>query len=403
MRAASPARAVLVAALLLGGAALAGCTGGPPPTAGPQSSAPVSPSPDAGSGDAGTIYASPGGAGDCQAPQTACALASALGIAEAGTRVELAAGEYGSMDLAADDRLAALDPPVVVEAPEGVVASFDRLGLDVPNVTWRGLTVTGVWFVNGPAEHTRIERAHVDGTGLFVRSKHVTVVDSLLENGSSVDGIQIGGAEDVLIEGNTVRDYDQAKDNGLHADCIQIFDSKQVTIRGNRLSNCYNAGLIISPGRREGSDGLLVESNFIQGCVVKTERCRGGSATDLRELTVKNVTVRNNTFMDGSVRVDPLEGMVFDRNIVEYISTCDAPVTNSIIEKWNAKACAVPAVVGRDGNRTGQVRVADRDAGDLRLTDVSSARITPSGDRTPAATSIEGTPMSPDVAGASMG
>ncbi|GAB2464211.1 right-handed parallel beta-helix repeat-containing protein [Xylanimonas ulmi] len=389
----------LLVGVALVGAALAGCTGAPAPDAAPSASTPApSPSPQG-----QTVYASPQGDGDCRTAQTACALPRALGIAEAGGVVALAAGEYGSMDLVGEGRLASLDPPVVVEAPEGVTASFDRLSLEVPGVTWRGLRVTGVWFVNKAAKGTRIERAHLDGTGLFIRSQGVTVVDSLFEGGSSVDGIQIGGAQDVLVEGNTVRDYDQAKDNGLHADCVQIFDSRHVTIRGNRLSNCYNAGLIISPGRRTGSDDLLIEANYIQGCVVKTESCRGGSATDLRERTVTNITVRNNTFLNGSVRVDPLDGMVFDRNIVEYLSTCDAPVTNSVIEKWNTKMCAVPSVIGRDGNRQGSVRLADRAGGDLRLTDVASATITPWGDHEPAKESIEGSPMSPDVAGASMG
>ncbi|QAY63968.1 right-handed parallel beta-helix repeat-containing protein [Xylanimonas allomyrinae] len=387
----------LIAGTVLGVDVLAGCTGDPAPEAEESTQVPaVVPSGPA-------FYASPQGTGDCHTPETACALATALGVVVPGGTVLLAAGEYGSMELTGDDRLATFDPPAVVEAPDGVTASFDRLSVKVPGVTWRGLRVTGVWFVDGPAKGTRIERAHLDGTGLFVRSQGVTVVDSLFENGSSVDGIQIGGAQDVLIEGNTVRDYDQGKDNGLHADCIQVFDSSDVTIRGNKLSNCYNAGLIISPGRRKGSDNLLIESNYIQGCVVKTDKCRGGSATDLRELTVTNITVRNNTFLNGSVRVDPLVGMVFDRNIVEYLSTCDAPVTNSVIEKWNTKTCKVPEVIGRDGNRAGVVRFADRDAGDLRLTDVDSARITPSGDRTPAKAAIDGKPMSPEVAGASMG
>lgn len=385
-------RAALLAAAVL---TLAGCTaalaGSLGAGAGPSTGAADSP---------GSLSVTTDGNGDCTS-SSPCSLESALGRAASGSVLQLASGNYPDAKLTGHGGWADFPDPVVIEAAANAVPTFGRLTTALPNTTWRGIRVSVAWFIVKPAAGTRVEASHLDGGGLFVRSTDVTVTGSVFEDGSSIDGIQIGGAKHVLIEDNTVRDYNQDRDNGLHADCVQIFDSSDVTLRGNRLANCYNAGIILSVGRGTGIDTVLIESNYVQGCVEKTPSCRGGSAADLREPTARGLTVRNNTFMNGSVRVDATPGLVFDRNIVGYASTCDLPMTNSIVEAWNAKTCDEGDFSAAQGNRTGTVAVVDRASGDLRPATPDAAEIIPVGSLKPASETIDRKPTDPDVAGAS--
>jgi hypothetical protein len=380
-------------------ALLAGCTLGSSDAGGPGSgSAPGSAGTPAPAGEG--LQVSPGANGSCSAASP-CSLDAALDRAGSGATITLAAGDYGDLDLTGFDHLGDVEENVTIVGADGGESTFGRLETSVPHVTWRGIRVTGVWFLNAGADGSIVENSHLDGTGLFVRSDHTVVRDTEFEGGSSVDGIQVGGANDVLLEGNTVHDYDQGKDNGLHADCIQVFDSSSVRIIGNDLANCYNAGIITSSGRGTGIADLTIEGNYVRGCVVKTDACQGGSAADLRYAKTTGLTVRNNTFLYGSVRIDPLPDMVFDRNIVGYISTCDATMTNSVIEAWNERTCDQPDAAGSNGNRTGEVSFVDREGGDLRPTSADTAAITPSGDGlSPVETDFSGEPMPADVAGA---
>ncbi|TPX05017.1 hypothetical protein FJ656_08800, partial [Schumannella luteola] len=243
---------------------------------------------------------SPAGTGACTA-EAPCGFEDALDRAASGTRIELGPGDYGDLRIDGYRRFAEFADPLVITAAPDAEPVVGGLRISSPGVHLEDLTVAGLLSFDAGADGGRAERVHVTGSGMFVRADHVQVVDSLFEGGSSVDGIQIARASDVLVEGTTVRDYDQEIDNGRHADCIQLFDVADVVIRGNHLSNCYNAGLIISGGGR-GIQGLLVEANFIQGCVERTERCGGGSAAELREQGVSDLVVRNNTFLNGSVR-----------------------------------------------------------------------------------------------------
>ncbi|GGE98687.1 GDSL-type esterase/lipase family protein [Mycetocola zhadangensis] len=351
-------------------------------------------------GASDALEVAPKGSGSACSTGSPCSLETALGKAGEGDVITLADGDYGSMELNGGANLKSLKSNVLVGPAPDATPTFDRLKIAVPSVTWRDITVTGVMYVNKPAVDTRLEGVHVSGTGLFLRSHHVTVTNSLFEGGSSVDGIQVGGASDVLIENNEVRDYDQNKNNGLHADCVQVFDSTNVTLRANKLSNCYNAGIILSSGKGTGMKDILIESNFVQGCIVKSSNCQGGSAADLRYVKTENLVVRNNSFSGGSVRIDPLPGLVFDRNIVAYLADCTSPMTNSIVEKWNAKSCEEPDAVGSAGNRTGDVLYVDEEGGDLHLAEAGSAAITPAGPQVQARADIDGEPLEPAVAGA---
>ena len=346
-----------------------------------------------------TLYVSPSGAGSC-AKASPCSLPKALAKARSGNQIKLRGGSYGSFDLSGFDNLTNLAKNVVVSPLTSKVPTFDELDSRAPHVTWRKIRVTGVMFLSRGADYSVVDRAHLDGTGLFVRANHLVVKDSLFEGGDSIDGMQVGGVDHVLITRNVVRNFNQNSNTGLHADCVQIFDSSHVTLRANKLSNCYNAGIILSGGDDPHLDHLTIESNFVQGCIVISAACRGGSAADLRWVGAKQLVVRNNTFSNGSVRLADQPGRIFDRNIVGYLSDCDANLTNSVIEDWNRNMCKKPSAAGSSGNRTGKVSYVDRTGGDLHLKRATTAKISPKGSFVPAKKTIDGTATNPRRAGA---
>ena len=367
-------------------AVLAGCAPHPEPT--PELDGPVS-------------HAAVDGGGSSCSEEQPCALPDAIARADGGT-VLLAAGEYGDLELGGGSAQAlARTEAVAVEPAEGAEVALGKLTLDLAGTTWRGVTFTGGVYLDEAAAGTVLDDVHVDGSGVFVHAADVTIRDSVIENGTSIDGIQIAGAQNVTVEGTVVRGFGQGADSDVHSDCVQIFDSSGVVLRGNYFGNCDNAAVIFSPGGDEGISDVLVEANQIQGCVVDTERCSGGTAFDLRDVTsITDVVVRNNTMLDGSVMVDQLDGLVFDRNIIEYASNCAMPMTNSIVASWNTGNCDRPDALDRDGNRQGEVRVRDRQSGDLALVDPQDAAIDPSGAGVPASAGFDGEPLPADQAGA---
>jgi hypothetical protein len=338
-----------------------------------------------------SLVVAPAGAGNACTTDLPCALATALETAWDGATVRLAPGDYG--DLTLDD----VDAVRVIGDAEAVIGKLD---LDAPGTAWRGVTFTGGVYLDELAVGTVLDRVHVDGSGVFVRADDVVIRDSVIENGTSTDGIQVGGASRVLVEDSTVRGFGQGADSDVHSDCVQIFDSSEIVLRGNYLGGCDNAGLIFSPGEGGGIRDVVVEGNMIQGCVEKSERCGGGAALDLREPTAADVVVRNNTILDGSTMVARLDGLVFDRNIVGYLSDCETPMTNSIVAAWNTGLCERPDALGADGNREGRVTVRDRGAGDLRVVDPREATIDPRGGGEPAAEGYAGADLAADQAGA---
>jgi Right handed beta helix region len=389
----------VVAACLLAASAtvLAGCTTDAPQE--PDSS--PSPEVSAPAGTGTTLHVAPDGSGDCS-ESAPCTIHAAVEAAQQGSTLLLQSGDYGDLEIVGPEHYASFSEPVVVSPAPDAEVQIGRLDASTPWMTWRDLSLSDVLYVNDRGHDQRFERIHLDGAGAFLKSRNIAVVDSLFENGSSIDGIQIAG-ESITVERTTIRNYDQSGDSGLHADCIQIFDSENVTIRANRLSNCYNSSLIFSPGAGLGISEVLVESNFIQGCTSSRDLCKEGTLMDLRLPEATDVVVRNNTMLGGGVRLDPQDDIVVDRNIFDYLSNCDAKMTNSIVERWNEGLCEEPDAIGRDGNRVGTVEVLDREGGDFTLEDIDSALIEPMGDFEPAPASIEGTPLDPAVAGASNG
>jgi hypothetical protein len=345
------------------------------------------------------LVVAPDGAGSTCTAERPCSLDRALDAAKADETISLLDGEYGDLAPTAD-AFSSARTNVVIEAADGATPTIGKLDLNIPGTTWSGLTFTGGIYLDDGADRTKLDDIHVSGSGVFVHADGVTISDALIENGTSIDGLQIGGAEGLLVENSTIRGFGQSADSDVHSDCVQLFDSSKIVLRGNYLGGCDNAALIFSPGGGTGIDDVTVEGNFVQGCVEKTERCSQGTALDLREATAVDVVVRNNTILDGSVMVDALDGLVFDRNIVGYASNCDMPMTNSIVVDWNRGKCDRPKALGVDGNREGTVEVVDRAHGDLRLVNPEQAAIDPSGDSKPARKGYDGATLESDTAGA---
>ncbi|NQX29239.1 right-handed parallel beta-helix repeat-containing protein [Microbacteriaceae bacterium VKM Ac-2854] len=341
-------------------------------------------------------YASPNGSGTACSSAAPCTLATAVQNAPAGATVYLNSGTYPDVTLKGGKATAA--SPATITAAPGAEPVLVRVKNYVPNTNWSGLTVTKTFYTYGDNEN--LSNMNFAGGGLFLRSDDTTVRDSTFKGGSSIDGIQVGGANRVLVENNVVSNYDQLINNGFHADCVQVFESNDVTIRGNKLSNCHNAGLIFSPGGGDGMSDILVESNFIQGCVVVTAACGGGSAADLREATASDITIRNNTFANGSLRVGGAVNTTFDRNIVGYLASCTSPMTNTIVASWNTKMCAQPQLIGQQGNVVGSPSFVSQAAGDLHLADPQQAVIAGWGSLSAAAKDIDGQSMASTIAGA---
>jgi hypothetical protein len=318
-----------------------------------------------------TLTASPTGSGTACSATAPCSAVTAMSKARGGDTVVLLAGSYGAPVLTGTGGTATA--PVRVRPATGALASFAKLQTYLPNVTWSGLTVTTLLYVYPQAVNTIVENFTMAKAGSFLRANGTIVRNSVFSGGVDLDAVQIKDATGVTLEGNTIRDYRLSSSTSTaHVDCVQVFDAAQVRIVRNSIRGCSNAGIILSPGAGLGIRGIEISGNFIQGCIVVSTTCKGGSALDVREASASNVVVRNNSIVDGATRVVPRTGLIFDRNVVSYLADCTAPITGSVVQAWNSGACATPAWLGANGNRQGTVAFVNRTAGDLHVADTTS-------------------------------
>lgn len=321
-----------------------------------------------------TLTASATGSGTACSATAPCSALTALAKARGGDSVVLLAGSYGTPVLTGTGGTATA--PIRVRPATGAVVSFVKLQTYLPNVTWSGLTVTSLLYVYPQAVNTIVENFTMAKAGSFLRANGTIVRNSVFSGGIDRDAVQIKDATGVTLEGNTIRDYRLSSSTSTaHVDCVQVFDAAQVRIVRNSMRGCSNAGIILSPGAGLGIRGIEISGNFIQGCIVVSTTCKGGSAIDVREASATNVVVRNNSIVDGATRVVPRTGLVFDRNVVSYLADCAAPITGTVVQAWNSGACATPARLGADGNRQGTVAFVNRPAGDLHVADTQSFTI----------------------------
>lgn len=319
------------------------------------------------------LTASATGSGTACSTTAPCSALTATTKAKPGDTVQLLTGSYGSPFLTGAGGTATA--PVTIRPATGAAVTFTKLQTYVPNARWSGITVTSLLYVYPAATNTVVDGFTMRGAGSFLRANGTIVRNSLFEGGVGIDAVQIKNATGVTLERNTIRNYTIAATGEVHVDCVQVFDAAQVRIVRNSISNCSNAGVLLSPGLGAGIKGVVLESNFIQGCVVVSAACKSGAAVDVREASATGVVVRNNTIVDGPTRVVPRAGLVFDRNVVGYLADCAAPMTNSIVSTWNTGSCAQPAALGAGGNRQGTAAFVNRAAGDLHVTSVSTVTV----------------------------
>lgn len=348
----------------------------------------------------GTYYTAPSGAGQDCTQEAPCSLTTAVQKARSGATIYLTAGVYQKPVLRAPAGFTMPEVNVTITPAPDTEPTIEGLDSHMSGHTWQGVKFTAGVMIRQGATRTVLDRIHVDGAGAHIRGESTTIRDSLFENGVATDGLQIAQANNTLVENNVIRNYSQTDFGGFHSDCIQMFDTKHVTIRNNRLYNCYNAAIIFSPGLGRGTHEVLIESNFIQGCGA-TFCTSPGATLDMRTTQENtNITVRNNSFHNGSVKLGALPGLVFDRNIVSYLSFCNSPMTNTIVTAWNRGLCGKPDAIGKDGNRVGSVTYVDAAGNDLRLIDHFEAAIEAFGEFAPAPADIYGHPVLAAIAGA---
>jgi hypothetical protein len=319
------------------------------------------------------LTASPAGTGTSCTNYAPCAIPTALAAARAGTTVLLLAGDYGSPTLTGPG--GSSTAPVVVRPAAGAAVTFSGLISKVPSVTWTGgIVVTRLLYLYPEAAGTIVDGLRMVGAGAFLRASRTIVRNSTFTGGVDIDAVQIKDGSDIRFEANTVDDY-TTTGGSVHVDCVQVFDTSDVVIVRNTLRNCSNSAIILSAGNGLGIRGITIQSNFIQGCMVPSAACFGGSTIDLREPSASNVVVRNNTILDGPTRLTALPGgLSFDRNIVGYLADCGAPMTDTLVLAWSTKDCPAPLAMGREGNLVGAVNFVDRADGDLHA--LSRAQVT---------------------------
>ena len=314
----------------------------------------------------------PGGTGNCSLTQPCGSLASALVQAGSGSTVLVAPGTYGAQVLPARAAARSFAQNVTIQ-PSATGVSFGAIRIDEAHLTIQDVTATGQVYVATGADYTQIHRLVLTGNGMFIHASHVQLTDSTITNGTAVDGLQIAGTPntDILVARNNIHGFVQTS-TAVHVDCMQLFDVNHVTIVGNNFGDCHNAGIIFSPGRKYGVSNVLVQSNFIQGCVPNGPvPCVVSTAFDLRYAKVTNVTVDHNTFPLGAVRINPNPGVIVTNNIIGYLAQCNSPVTDSLVSSWNYGVCRVLPAKGT--SRQGTPGYVDPAASNFHLVTPSQA------------------------------
>lgn len=345
-----------------------------------------------------TITASATGSGSYCTAAAPCSAATALSRARGGDTVLLLSGSYGSPALYGVGGTASAR--VTVRPATGATVTFAKLQTYVPYATWSGITVTSLLYVYPAAVSTIIDGLAMQGAGSYIRGNNSIVRNSLFQGGVGIDAVQIKNVSNVRLEHNTIRNYSVASTGEVHVDCIQVFDASKVVLVRNAISNCSNAGITLSPGIGLGIQGVTIQSNFIQGCVVISATCVGGAALDVREISATGVIVRSNTIVNGATRAVPRTGIIVDRNVIDYLADCTAPVTNSVIKGWNTGSCAQLAALGSGGNRTGTVGFVDQTGGDLHITALADVSVTPCFARSGTVLGYDGYALLDAIAGA---
>ena len=145
--------------------------------------------------------------------------------------------------------------------------------------------------------------------------RRVTIRDNNI-SGQANDNIQVGGAEDVLIEGNEIHD---PIDNANHNDGIQAMRSQRLQIRNNRFWG-QDEAILLKPEAVLGSDSR-VETTTIANNLLVRSRGAGIILMGARTVSLVGNTIFDNHFQDvivhrGSEDVDIHQNVLVRLDVV---------------------------------------------------------------------------------------
>ncbi len=337
-----------------------------------------------------TSYVSPGGSGNCTAASPCGSIDVALRSASAGGTILLASGRYPTQVIHdTGGRAAHFATNVTVEPASGANPVLASIVDYAPHLTFAHLRVdaTSSGFGSGyggvnitsQAPHSQLVNSHLTNATLSLSSSDVSAVGNEIGPSQNYDGIDVGnGANGVLISHNHIHDLTvgASNPNNVHVDCVQIYDSANLTVTSNWLDNCTDRDLIFSPGRRWGVTNVIVENNFMRGCV--TTPCQGsGYVVDARTApgiwNLTNLSFVSNTVVDGSTLIaanDP--GLTFRDNIVSFLGNCMNVSDHNLIAAYNRGLCKDPAFLGGTNLLQALPNFVNRSAGDLHLAGADS-------------------------------
>ena len=309
-------------------------------------------------------------------------LMAALNSADAGDRIVLQAGNYGSLSLNGNSQQEdyTFAGVTIASASDSNPAVFNTVNLsNVTNVTFDGIkfdasgdkpfvfhNTRGVSIVNSEVEG-RVSDGTGAGHGLWVINSsdfrlqntdisdfntgaHFRSVEGLKVVGNSFDGIAMdamffGRIDGALIEGNTV-DMN-GRDGTLHRDMIQFWNndinapSSDVVIRGNTLVAGEGAthGIFITNDVARNGGGLdSYHKNFlIENNTIKSGQVFGILVGETSGLTIRNNTVLQHSAVDSIKPVDiPVIRVENDSRSVSITgnTTHKTPVAVSSDDNW---------------------------------------------------------------------
>jgi Right handed beta helix region len=333
-----------------------------------------------------TSYVAPGGSGNCTRTSPCGSIDLALRGQSAGGTILLASGSYPTQVIHdTGGRAAHFASNVTIEPASAANPVLASIVDYAPHLTFSHLRVdarssgfsSGYGGVNitSQADHSQIVNSHLTDATLSLSSSDVAAVGNEIGPSQNYDGIDVGnGASGVLISRNHIHDLTVglSNPNNVHVDCVQIYDSTNLTVTSNWLDNCTDRDLIFSPGRRLGVTNVIVENNFIRGCVI--DPCQGsGYVVDARTApgiwNLTNLSFVSNTVVDGSTLIaanDP--GLIFRDNIISFLGNCMNVSDHNLVAAYNRGLCKDPAFLGATNVLQGLPKFVNVASGDLHLT-----------------------------------
>lgn len=338
---------------------------------------------NAAAADLATSYVSPGGTGNCAASAPCGSLEQALRTSTAGGRILLATGSYPPQlihDIGISDHF---ETNVVVEPAAGAQPVFTAITDYAPHITFANLRVDetaapfcdtcGVKITSG-ATYSQLTNSRLIDATLSLFASHSAAIGNEIGPSHDHDGIDVGNrVTGITIRQNHVHDlFVGVASRNVHVDCLQIYDSSNLVVTANWFDNCTDRDLIFSPGQTSGVTNVVVENNFMRGCV--TLPCQGsGYAIDARTApgwwNLTNLSFVSNTVVDGGTLIAPNDpGLLFRDNILSFLANCMSVSDHNLIAAYNTGLCKSPAFLGSTNQIGALPSFVNRVGGDLHLT-----------------------------------